>query len=680
MSPLSHPRTRSARIAVALIATAALLLALAPTSWADPTSAGTGDGPTQAQQQSLDAGLQVAPKGSADRKATQPAPNPYLANLPDPATADYSTWQQRMTVAGQQRAKSSTLAANRAKAAGRALPAAFVHDEEEPAGTGGSNDTQSSAEPVTGFGTGARQNPRVRILGSIADLDTAVPRTVAATEDNGAIDLATPTGIDGTGASTTTSVLGDGPYGGSSGSNDFDFYALTSSAGQRIVVDTARTGTAADTVVAVYDSAGTVLAVNDDATPFDLRSRVSVPVPSAGDYFVLVAGYSPSGSLPEDPFDSASGAGGAARGSYALAISVGPYDTDYYAVRLKKGDVIGAVGKGVADTLTVWRPDGTQMVGAPGVDASGLYPPTSPLPGGGNTTLAYVAERAGTYALQIDGAAGAYDTLVEAYRPGSEVDPASRVQTIFLDFDGARVNTAIWDPLFGGVRQLSPFGSFLARWGLTRAQEATMIDRITATVRENIRRDLIEQGLNPDVAVRVTNSKDNPDGFGQQNVSRVIVGGTIAESGIPTIGIAQSIDPGNYGHEESALVLLDVLSGSVADYEDATLNFYLRPESNRVAFVSTAVGNVISHEIGHYIGSYHTDSTDDIHNLMDEGGANFGDNLYGVGPDGIGGTADDEDIDFRTDTYSLAEGFTGQENTLNVSAWAFARGGRVALP
>jgi hypothetical protein len=46
-----------------------------------------------------------------------------------------------------------------------------------------------------------------------------------------------------------------------------------------------------------------------------------------------------------------------------------------------------------------------------------------------------------------------------------------------------------------------------------------------------------------------------------------------------------------------------------------------------------------------------------------------------VGSDGIRGTAGDEDIDFRTDTDSLVEGFTGEENTLNVSAWAFVGGG-----
>jgi hypothetical protein len=111
------------------------------------------------------------------------------------------------------------------------------------------------------------------------------------------------------------------------------------------------------------------------------------------------------------------------------------------------------------------------MVGAQNTDASSLYARESPLPGGGNTTLAYVAERSWLYAIRVDGSPGSYDTLVEAYRPGSEIDRAARVQTVFLDFDGARVNTGIWGR--PGVRDLSPFAAFLGRWGLTRAQEAT---------------------------------------------------------------------------------------------------------------------------------------------------------------------------------------------------------------
>jgi hypothetical protein len=140
-------------------------------------------------------------------------------------------------------------------------------------------------------------------------------------------------------------------------------------------------------------------------------------------------------------------------------------------------------------------------------------------------------------------------------------------------------------------------------------------------VRENIQRDLILRGLNDDLEVRVINSKDNRDIFGRTNVSRVIVGGTIAQSGIPTIGIAQYIDPGNYGHEDSALLLLDVLSDP--QYEDASLNHYFGRNTNRVAFVSQALANVISHEIGHNIGNYHTENTTRVHNVMDAGGANL---------------------------------------------------------
>ena len=97
-----------------------------------------------------------------------------------------------------------------------------------------------------------------------------------------------------------------------------------------------------------------------------------------------------------------------------------------------------------------------------------------------------------------------------------------------------------------------------------------MIDKITAEVTENIKKDL--KAVNPAVQVKVINSKDNADQFGKENVSRVIVGGTIAQSGISTIGIAQYIDPGNYGHEDSAVVLLDVLSDPSGS---ASLNTYL---------------------------------------------------------------------------------------------------------
>ena len=117
-------------------------------------------------------------------------------------------------------------------------------------------------------------------------------------------------------------------------------------------------------------------------------------------------------------------------------------------------------------------------------------------------------------------------------------------------------------------------------------------------------------------------------------------------------------------------MLLDVLSAPAGPA--SSLNTYINASSDRIAFVTAAVANVTAHEVGHTIGSYHTDNADEIHNMMDSGGANFGQNLYGVGPDNVGGTADDENIEFQTDTYSPVEGFTGLEDTENVTSWAYA--------
>jgi hypothetical protein len=254
---------------------------------------------------------------------------------------------------------------------------------------------------------------------------------------------------------------------------------------------------------------------------------------------------------------------------------------------------------------------------------------------------------------------------LEAYRPGLTGD--RRVQTLFLDFDGERLNTGI----FGGpgVRTLSPLRAFLGRWGLTNADLDPLITRITAEVSENVRQDLVDSGLDDALQVRVVNSRDVRDPFGKPNVSRLVVGGTIDESGIETIGIAQSIDPGNFEGEDTALVLLDLLSDPAGP--DYSLNSYLLPPSDRLGFIAQAVGNVTSHEAGHFLGNWHVDQFNDVLNLMDQGG-NFP-LLYGVGPDGVGGTADDPDVDFGEDVFNPNEGFTGIEDTLSRVAFGLTR-------
>ncbi|MGL4745188.1 MAG: hypothetical protein ACRCXL_12480, partial [Dermatophilaceae bacterium] len=485
-------------------------------------------------------------------------------------------------------------------------------------------------------------------------------------EDNGAIPLAGDTGIAGRGAVTTSGVLGDGPHGpDGTGTNDFDFYELDVTPGFTVVADTSGSDGRTDTFIGLYTADGTLVATDDDSGD-GLSSRLTARSEAGGIHYVVVGGFSSAGPLPDDPNDPASGNGGADTGDYVLSVTATQVDSDNYAVRLRPGDVIGGVGSDAADALTVFRPDGTQMVGGAQTDASFLYPPESPLPGGGNTAVAYVAEEAGWYVLRVGGADGDYQVQLEGYRPGAETD-RTRTQTVYLDFEGGRVNTGIWGG--PGVRELSPFSAFLAKWGIPRERERAMIDAITAQVRDNIATEVAEDGLNPNLRVRVVNSRTNPGLAGRENVSRIIVGGTVAESGISTIGVAQFIDPGNWGHEDSALVLLDTLSAA-AGSSPASLNTYLTDASDRERFVAQGVGNVTAHEVGHTVGSYHTDNLNAQVNIMDAGGAGF-ENLFGIGPDGVGGTVDDLDVAFEEDQYIPSEGFAGLEDTQNVTGWAY---------
>ncbi|MCO8269911.1 PPC domain-containing protein [Actinoplanes sp. TRM 88003] len=650
------------RRSIATVSVAVLGLALITpgAAQAGPQAlAPSGDKLSPADQASLAAGVGIAPKAPYGSKPK--GPNPYLAEVADPAKVDYSGWANYMKTQSKAKAATRDKAAKSAAVKAAAAKPAVVVDEDELPGSSGGNDVPVNAQRINGYGTGANQFPNIRILGSLDNEVVSTPTVAAAPEDNGAIPLAGPTGI-GVGTQSgavITSQIGDGPHGRQTGdgSNDFDFYKLTAPAGKVLTLSTATPTGPLDTVLQLFTPDGTLVAVNDDFSGVD--SRIVYRVPATGDYYLAVAAY---GGLPADPFDSGSGGGigdptPPTEGPYTLTLTSGGVDEDFYAIKLRAGDVIGGSVTGSATYLTVYDTEPREVHGSR-QDASYIYPVDSPLPAGGNAVTDYVATKAGWHYVGVASGSGAYQITVEAYRP--VLQGAKPQQTLYLDFDGARVNTGV----FGGAgnRDLSPLAAFLTRWGLTRADEDALIDAVVAGVTENIKHDLEESGLNPKFKVKIANSKDNADQWGKANVSRVVVGGTIDESGVDTIGIAQSIDPGNFETEETALVLLDVLS-EPAGSSPASLNSYLTSESDRLAFVAQGLANVISHEAGHFFGDFHTDNQDALPNLMDAGGTGFG-TLFGVGPDGVGGTADDIDVDFGDSTFLPAEGFVGTEDTL----------------
>ncbi|MFD7154342.1 PPC domain-containing protein [Kribbella sp. NPDC059898] len=537
-----------------------------------------------------------------------------------------------------------------------ASAAGLSYTESEPATAAGRNDSPAAAQRLYALGTAGWQQSTATVHGTLSPTPVAI---TTGAEDNGSLDLATATGIgSGVSAITTSGQLGDGPHGDlGDKTGDFDFYKLSGTAGQTVTVSTAGSAASTNTVVGLYDGSGVLLA-SDDNSGGGLAGKLTYALTATGDYYVVVAGESAAGSLPADPHNSGSGHGGAETGAYQLLIASAPADKDFYAVQLVKGDVLGGSLATGGKRLTVVKPDGTQAVSS-GLVTSTKLPASSPLPRGA-VDLAYVADRSGWYSVSVTDGFGPYDLTLGTFRPGTE--SAAAPQTFFLDFDGGQIDTT---PLGGsGVKQLSGLAAYLPNWGLTAADESAVIDKVVAVVSENVKSDLRARSSNPNVDVRIRNSRDDADTFGSAGVSRVVIGGGTAESGIGRIGSAQSIDPGNFAQQETALVQLDRISAAGGA---SSINRYLTADSNRIAFVGQAIGNLVSREIGHLAGDYDTDPASPVANLMDADG-NFP-ALYGVGADGIGGTADDVDVDFAKDAYNPALGLTGTQDTLNVAAW-----------
>lgn len=518
------------------------------------------------------------------------------------------------------------------------------------------------------FGTGKSQSNTAQITGTF-DLPPPTILTPS-TEDDGSIPLATDTGLVNRSSVNVNGTIGDSAFGASgTGSGDFDFYAIRNvSQGDLLVVEinTNEPFAPLDPAVAIFDAQGNIIAFNDDSRgTYD--SFVSVEAPDNGDYFVSIGTY--GNPIPNDPFDSGSGNGvdfsfGVANeGTYNASISLNYVDEVFVTFTAKKGDVVGAALNGATGELALIDRSDIVRQGAT-TPTSSAFNTGSPLPAGA-VSVGHVVDRPGLFTLRVKGfTAGDYTLDVGSFLPKLRTGERGDVQTIFLDFDGETVDLS--ESILTGVpfpveTTLSPLSAFLSYWGLTADDEDAVIDAIVERVEESLARDLDQLGPNPKFDIRILNSRDHDDPWGQPNVSRVIIGGTIQELGFATIGIAQSIDVGNYNTEETAFVLLDLLSGQFPSSVD--LNAYPRaPGVSIIDIIGAGVGEIAAHEAGHYLGCWHTDQFNDIANIMDQGG-NLPFSILGLGSDGIFGTADDTNVQFERDVFNPNESFTGIEDT-----------------
>jgi len=308
-----------------------------------------------------------------------------------------------------------------------------------------------------------------------------------------------------------------------------------------------------------------------------------------------------------------------------------------------------------------------------------LLPRESPLPRNHSSErdseIYYVITTPGTYFLELsafdDESAGKYDLDLVVARPGLEAAPLGTRQILFIDFDGSTVDLGKFQhdgvsPL--GKETVSPLVESLPGWGLTAADENAVIDTIMAKVTDKLSTYIGAHGLNANFGVDIRNSRDNPDPGKNPFVSRVSVGLVHNPEFFAHVsGANQDIDVGNFKTDDDAVVTTEIVNGAIGVIP-------IQPPATLVSFVSEPIANVVTHEIGHNLGCFHSDiSLADIFagvpNIMDQ------DNGVPLGPDFIWGSADDINLQFGADGYSSIEGgFHGIDDTLNTVAFGLSTG------
>lgn len=627
-------------------------------------------------------GQTPVPASTSARRPPPSEPNPYLALLPEGAEPHWQYWRRELLERGRQRG---------ARLREKAGPA-IVQAESEASGVRGVNDRPELGETVSGFGSAPSQIPAAALSGALLGPPAVLP---AAAEPDGSIPLARSLAVIQGERVSLSGRIGDGAFGSAgSGSGDYDLLSFPGTARQRIDVRVRALGATStlDPAVLLFDSTGRGVAFGDDTIRggFYVSSdaELSFVLPRDDIYTLAVGGqdYDFSFGL-RDPFDPSSGSGVTSEGDYELlfALDLPLYaDADYFVVPLRAGDVVGAVASGGRPRLSLARRSGELLVSSRN-DLTALYPAPSALPGGGDAAVAYVADRDGLYAVgvsEVDPLAdGDYTVELEVFRPPLGSGGEGARQVLFLDLDGATFDPPALGGAPGDPITLSPLASFLPRWGLAPEDESELVDAIVASAAENLVDDVRRMGSNGDYlrsgipgefVLELRNSRDHPDPGSGPMIARIVVGGSIEELGLETIGLASDIDPGNLGTAGLAVVLLDLLSGP-PESPDSLNGVERAPGLDLLTLVGRALGSIAAHEAGHLFGNFHTERDSGPATLMDRGGRLLA--LLGAGADGVAGTADDVDVDLEADRYEPLEGLSGVENTRDVVAFGLPSGG-----
>jgi len=360
-------------------------------------------------------------------------------------------------------------------------------------------------------------------------------------------------------------------------------------------------------------------------------------------------------------------------------------DEDHFSANLRAGDFLKVefLTPRLSADVSVTEPSGSELMGSTfnqllSTSRGGSIPDNSPMVAN-DATVAFggVIQTSGVHTFRVGNGGGSYNLRLTAFRSALEAEAIGTRQILYLDFNGATFNGNIFG--LGNTVRLPSLIDTVEPFGVAASEENLLIDRIVERVRQNYLGTLASQGGNGyfnqsgvpgqfDIDIR--NSRDNADPWGLPNVSRVIIGGGIFDLGIPTRGIAQSVDVGNFKRDETAVVLPEVYF--LEDIQDIPL----AASKSLIDILGFAIAQTASHEAGHFFGARHQENSNANRQLMDSGGQPLDVSRIGVGRDGTFGTFDDVNITFGRDRYAIGEGMTGSVNHAVNLAYALTTGTR----
>ena len=379
--------------------------------------------------------------------------------------------------------------------------------------------------------------------------------------------------------------------------------------------------------------------------------------------------------------------------TYTIAITeIVETNVNTYQLELQEGDVFGVAGfsfEGISNSVSLESADEESFIKTDGYGIFPIADNNNPLPTAGSYGFHYVIPKTGTYFFKVSDGFGGYNINGGVSRPGlEERSEGFPQQIIFLNYAGTELGI---DEFFeienedDFIVNLSPLSSFMTNWGLEESQTRNLSRKITRIIEEKLNSVSSITGGNQNLTIISDNASPRRRDFIRNFLdnsgipySRIIIGGTVDEILFTrTIGLASSIDVGNFDLSDNGFVLLDILSEE-PESPDSTINKIPLAEGvKKIDLVAEVVGDIAAHEAGHFLGNWHADNSNEIISTMDQGGEYIGNRAGVVEGDAFG---DEENIavTFVKDVYTDTELFEGLDETDINTAYALSTGTNIA--